>query len=296
MPWYIILPGTAGPTPLMFSLAGPRRGRAGTEGAWAAMTVSEPDQHGKEVYDRALLLGRKRDEVLALWEVQQYGQDSFGDPDYVSIYGLKPRDWYARGVRIAGRTAVECTRDRLAGLIGRDVAARARTAVAASSLVVDLFAGSGNTAYWIKRRVGASRAIGFELDGGVFELARGNLSIIGLGVDLRHQGYQDGLHALGEPPEDLVILFVAPPWGNALSKGSGLDLRLTRPPVAEVVDVITAMFGHRKLLFAVQLYETVEPASLAVLAARFAWSTVKVYDINAPGHNHGLFLATWGWA
>jgi len=260
------------------------------------MPLSEPDQHGKEVYDRALLLGSKRDEVLTLWEVQQYGQDSFGDPDYVSIYGLKPRDWYARGVRVAGRTAVECTRDRLAGLIGHDVAERARTGIAASSLVVDLFAGSGNTAYWLKRRIGASRAVGFELDERVFEIALGNLSAMGLDVDLRHQAYQDGLHGLGEPPEDLVILFVAPPWGNALREGSGLDLRCTRPPVAEVVDVVTAMLGHRKLLFAVQLYETVEPASLADLAARFPWSTVKVYDINVPGHNHGLFLATWGWA
>jgi hypothetical protein len=50
------------------------------------------------------------------------------------------------------------------------------------------------------------------------------------------------------------------------------------------------------LLFAVQGHETVEPASLAELAARFPWSAMKVYDINAAGRNHGLLLATWGWA
>jgi hypothetical protein len=59
-------------------------------------------------YGRWFLLGEKRKELLALWEVQQYGRDSFGDSDYVSLYGLKPADWYARGVRILGRTAVEC--------------------------------------------------------------------------------------------------------------------------------------------------------------------------------------------
>ena len=114
-------------------------------------------------YDRWYLLGDKRNETLALREVEQYGRDSFGDPHYVSIYGLTPREWYARGVRILGRTAVECTRDRLADLIGRDVAAVARAApVATRPAVVDLFAGSGNTLYWITRHVGARRGIGFE--------------------------------------------------------------------------------------------------------------------------------------
>src|SRR6185437_3623110 len=58
-------------------------------------------------YDRWFLLGEKRHELLALQEVEQYGRDSFGDPDYVAIYGLPPPEWYARGVRILGRTAVE---------------------------------------------------------------------------------------------------------------------------------------------------------------------------------------------
>ena len=103
-----------------------------------------PGHLGKQAYDRWFLLGEKRNELLALREVRQYGRDSFGDPDHVSIYGLKPRDWYARGVRILGRTAVECTPDRLAGLIGRDAAAVARAAPAASPMAVDLFAGPGN--------------------------------------------------------------------------------------------------------------------------------------------------------
>jgi hypothetical protein len=64
------------------------------------------------VHDRDYLLrAGKRDDVLALWEVQQYGRNSFGDPDYVTIYGLTPADWYARGIRLLARTAVECTRD-----------------------------------------------------------------------------------------------------------------------------------------------------------------------------------------
>ncbi|MGI9005481.1 MAG: hypothetical protein ACR2FU_04650 [Streptosporangiaceae bacterium] len=199
-------------------------------------------------------------------------------------------------MRILGRTVVECTRDRLAGLIGHDVAAVARAAPAASPVVVDLFAGSGNTLYWIKRHTGARRGIGFELDDAVFELARTNLSIAGLGIDLLHDSYQRGLQSLGEPDEDLLIVFVAPPWGHALSEGAGLDLRRTQPPVAEVIDVTTGILSGRKLLFAVQVYETVEPDSLAEVTARFPWSAMKVYDINATGQNNGLLLGTWGWA
>ena len=66
--------------------------------------------------------------------------------------------------------------------------------------------------------------------------------------------------------------------------------------MAEAVDVTACLLGQRKLLFAIQVFETVEPASLADLTARFPWSAVKVYDLNAPGQNGGLLLATWGWA
>jgi hypothetical protein len=90
-------------------------------------------------YNRQLLLHEpKRSQVLALQEVQQYGADSFGDPEYVSLYGLTPTAWYVRGVRILGRTAVECTRGRLGDLIGRDIADIARTAFdTKASVVID---------------------------------------------------------------------------------------------------------------------------------------------------------------
>ena len=76
-----------------------------------------------DAYDRQLLLGPKRDVVLELWEVQRYGSDSYGDAAYVSIYGLPPTTWHEKGIRLLGRTAVECTRDPLADAIGRDTAA-----------------------------------------------------------------------------------------------------------------------------------------------------------------------------
>ena len=98
-------------------------------------------------YDRQLLLeGAKRHAVLDLTEVQRYGIESWGDPDYVCIYGLRPADWYARGIRILGRTPVECTRDELADNIGKDIAAVAKSAPLTSGiLVLDPFTGSVET-------------------------------------------------------------------------------------------------------------------------------------------------------
>ena len=74
------------------------------------------------------------------------------------------------------------------------------------------------------------------------------------------------------------------------------DLDRTQPPVAQAVDVVTGLLGHRRLLFAVQVYERVEPASQAALANRFEWSSAQAYGLNEPGCNHGLLLGTHGWS
>jgi predicted RNA methylase len=248
------------------------------------------------VIDRKFLLsGRKRNEVLTLHEVEQYGRDSFGDPDYVRLYGLKPAAWHARGVRLLGRTAVECTRDRLAEQIADDIAWAARTAPGRlEAVVVDPFAGSGNTLFWLKRKL-AVRCVGFELDDGVFALTRRNLELVGESITFLQEDYEAGLGRLDVAGDGLLVAFVAPPWGDALSETAGLDLRRTAPPVAQVVDLIAASFGDIELLIATQVFERVERCSLEELTGRFDWSALKIYDIDPPGRNHGLLLGTHGW-
>lgn len=247
-------------------------------------------------FDRRLLLGEKRNEVLGLAEVQGYGHDTFGDPEYLSIYGLKPADWYGMGVRLLGRTTVECTRDLFADLIGRDVAAAAAAAPGVrGSVVVDPFAGSGNTLYWLTRWVEPERSMGFELDDVVFALTRENLSIMGLGIEVLHEDFETGLRRLNVPGDALVIVFISPPWGAALDEESGLDLRRTTPPVGDIVAFAMDVFAHNKLLFAVQAYELVVAESLAELTRVFDWSAVSVYDINPHAKNPGLVLGTVGW-
>ena len=142
------------------------------------------------LYDRALLLhGAKRNDVLTLAEVEQYGRDSFGDADYVSIYGMKPREWYGYGIRLLGRTAVECTRDALADRIGRDVASVAMRMPSDELVVFDTFAGSCNTLCWILRLLPNSEGIAFESDPQVFELTSRNLATLEQRIELVQGDY-----------------------------------------------------------------------------------------------------------
>jgi hypothetical protein len=247
------------------------------------------------VYDRELLLGAKRNAVLDLSEIQRYGSNSYADADYVSIYGMRPAEWHAKGIRVLGRTAVECTRDVLADAIGADVARIADTAPdGAGALVIDPFAGSANTLYWLLRQLRGARGVGFERDDAVFELTRENLSVLGLPIEISHADYATALADVDASGEQLVIAFLAPPWGDALSPTAGLDLRRTTPPVRDLADCLIERFRSR-LLCAIQVYERLDPDGLAELEARFDWSALRIYDFNAPGENHGVVLATKGW-
>jgi len=248
------------------------------------------------MYDRQLLLlGSKRDVVLDLGEILRYGADSYGDADYVSIYGLPPAESYAKGIRLLGRTAVECTRDQLADAMGQEIA----SAVSSGHhpprvMVIDPFAGSGNTLYWILRHLPQARGVGFEVDAQVSQLTTQNLSILGLPIEILHADYVEALRELSVPADELLIAFIAPPWGNALDPSDGLDLRRTSPPASEIMDLLAERFPN-PMLFAIQVYEKIVSASLAALTARFDWSTLRMYEFNAAGHNHGLLLGTLHW-
>jgi hypothetical protein len=249
------------------------------------------------VYDRELLLfGARREAVLGLMEVQRYGVDSYGNPDHVSVYGMRPADWYARGIRLLGRTVVECTGDALAQAIAEDVAAVARFALSSSgALVIDPFVGSGNTLYWIQRCLPGSRGVGFELDAALWDLTAGNLAVLGSPLEVVNIDYAEGLAGVSARKDQLVIAFVAPPWGKALDSGAGLDLRRTQPPVAQVVDVLFQRFASNPILLAMQAYERIVPASLVELVQRCDWWDQRLYDLNEVGRNHGVLLGTRGW-
>jgi hypothetical protein len=117
-----------------------------------------------------------------------------------------------------------------------------------------------------------------------------------LGINVLLESYERALKRLTARNGDLIILFISPPWGEALDPEAGLDLRRTTPPIAEIVDFATAVFHPHKLLFGIQAYETVNSDSLADVTARFDSSALNVYDINPQAQNPGLLLGTVGWS
>jgi hypothetical protein len=251
------------------------------------------DSAAAVTFDRQLLLrGPKRNVVLDLWEVLRYGTDSYGgDANYVSVYGLQPAEWYARGIRLLGRTVVECTCDQLANAIGKDIATISGTSPA---MIIDPFAGSANTLYWILSHLPGARGIGFEIDPQVYQLTKQNLSILGLPIEFEGADYIQALRDLHVPDDLLLIAFIAPPWGDALGASDGLDLRSTTPPVSEIVDSL-ALLSPNPMLFAIQVYESIVQDSLTELTMRFDWSARRIYSFNDRGQNHGLLLVTRGW-
>ena len=128
----------------------------------------------------------------------------------------------------------------------------------------------------------------------MFELTRKNLAILGMPIQILNEDYVKVAQRLSLAADQLLVAFIAPPWGEALTSSDGLDLRRTSPPVAEIVELVADQFPN-PLLFAVQVYERIDASSLAELTPRFDWSALKIYDFNIPGQNHGLLLATRGW-
>jgi hypothetical protein len=230
--------------------------------------------------------------VLTLAEVEQYGLDSFADADYVRIHGMPPKDWYGRGIRLLGRTAVECTRDGLADLIGRDVA-RSRP-LSKRYVVIDPFAGSCNTLYWILKHVPNSEGIAFELDPQVFDLSKRNIGQLDRTIDLSHGDYETLLANRKVAGDASIIAFVAPPWGTALDEVTGLDLTATQPPITHIIDWFGRKFADHAILFAIQVYEKISADSLAKVQGLLDWSELCIYDINVPGRNHGILLGARG--
>ncbi len=249
------------------------------------------------VYDRAFLLSpEKRNQVMALWEEEQYGLDSYADAEYVQLYGMPPAEWYQRGIRLLARTTVECVRDALSNLIGQDVAQVVYPSPPATKFVVmDPFAGSCNSLYWLLRHVQGECGIAFELDPLIFGMTKRNLAALDTAIELLHGDFRALLPNYRFAANYRLIVFVAPPWGDALNAQTGLDLRRTQPPIRDVLDFIESIFGDTPLLYVIQVHERVEPGSLVELESRFERSAMRIYNINTDGMRHGVLLGRCRW-
>jgi hypothetical protein len=249
-------------------------------------------------YDRDLLLSPdKRDKVIELWEVEKYGRDCFGDPDHVHLYGMAPRDWWERGVRILARTCLEAVKDPLGDAIGHDVAkVIARAPLGHKVGVVDPFAGSCNGLYAILRHHPDAMGIGFEIQQSIFDLTIQNIAHLNAPIDLVLGGYKDHLVSRRHPADHLVVAFLAPPWGDALHPVTGLHLDRTKPPILEIVRDFEQVYGSQPVLYVTEVHEVNEPTALKTVVSAFDWTDLHIYDVNVPGLQHGVVLGTRRWS
>jgi hypothetical protein len=148
--------------------------------------------HSDRKYDRDFLLSaQKRNQLIELWEVEKYGRDCFNDPDHVHLYGMAPKEWYERGVRILARTCLEAVKDPLGNKIGSDIAEVVARAPGNRAIgVVDPFAGSCNGLYAILRHLPGANGIGFEIEPAVFDLTTRNIAHLDAPIELVHGSYK----------------------------------------------------------------------------------------------------------
>jgi hypothetical protein len=259
------------------------------------MAHSAPQADQK--YDRDFLLSpEKRNQLIELWEVERYGRDCFDDSDHVHLYGMTPKQWYERGVRILARTCLEAVKDPLGDKIGTDIAGVVAPAVGNRPIgVVDPFAGSCNGLYAILRHLPGANGIGFEVEPAVFDLTTRNIAHLNAPIDLVCGSYKDLVNFRKYPTDHLVVVFVAPPWGDALHPGTGLHLDRTKPPILEIVRNFEQVYDHQPVLYVIEVHEINEPTALKAVEAAFDWSGLRIYDVNAPGLQHGILLGARRW-
>ena len=248
-------------------------------------------------YDRNYLLSpAKRNQIVELWEVEKFGRDSFGDPDAVALYGMRPAEWYAKGVRILARTTLEAVRDPLGNRIGADVARFARMTPQGTMFgVVDCFAGSCNGLYSILQHLPRAEGMGFEFDPVIFEMSARNIASLDAPIRLFNGDYRQLLCVHRFPGGHRIVAFLSPPWAEGLSTDTGLDLGGTKPPIAEIVADIERAYPDTPILYVVEVHERLVPAPLAALRAGFEWSELRIYDLAGPTGRHGVLLGTRRW-
>jgi hypothetical protein len=248
-------------------------------------------------YDRDFLLSsEKRNQLIDLWEVEKYGRDCFNDPDHVHLYGMPPKEWYRRGVRILARTCLEAVKDPLGNKIGSDIAEVVARAPGTGAIgVVDPFAGLCNGLYAILRHLHGAKGIGFEVDPAVFDLATRNIAHLNAPIELVHGSYKNLVGSQRHPANHFVVVFLGPPWGDALQPHTGLHLDRTKPPILEIVRDFEEVYGMQPVLYVTEVHEVNEPTALRAVEAAFDWSDLRIYDVNVPGLQHGVLLGSRRW-
>ncbi|MYW05760.1 hypothetical protein [Streptomyces sp. SID3343] len=207
------------------------------------MNVAPAFDHEAYFRFRDDLLGPSRNRILTAAELCEAGRLIYGDPNGLSLYGIPAPEMEAKGIRLLGRTTIECCVDAHATAVAQAVAeVQAGLPPVEDAMIVDLFCGSGNFGHHLGERLGYP-VYASELDPVVHAATRNNLDRIGSTIDLHLADYRDLIARLPPiGPHDTYA--IEPPWGSAFT-ADGLDLTRTTPPVPEILaDIRRARAGH----------------------------------------------------
>jgi cytochrome P450/predicted RNA methylase len=234
----------------------------------------------------------KRSKILTGDEICDASQRLYGDPDHLRIYGMTPREFTDRGVRLFGRTAVECTTDPHATAIAQAVSDQADELCLGQWSVVDLFAGSGNLLYHLAALTGADPALGFERDPAIFGLTRANLERRASRARLHSGAFQDCLRPELVPHDRACVVCLHPPWGDGFSFTDGLDLRKTDPPTPDILRAVRQCLPGYRLVFVHHIHEQTVEASVAAVTRGYQIHARGVTRGSPPGMNTGYVICS----
>ncbi|WP_424104372.1 hypothetical protein [Paraburkholderia sp.] len=216
-----------------------------------------------------------RDSELPLDLILEAGQAMYGRPDAISLYGRTPVEYFPLGVRLMGRTAIECCIDERAQYLAEEAyRVSQRLFPGERPIVIDLFAGSCNLLFHIARRLNAIEALGFESDANVFALTRRNLEIVQAPVQVHHGDYAACLAQFANPGGAPVVCVVSPPWGAGFNYDMGLDLLRTEPPIDTITNHIHQILWPHNFVVLIQTHRKTVFSSAQQVSAGFT----EVFD------------------
>jgi hypothetical protein len=150
--------------------------------------------------------------------------------------------------------------------------------------------------FWILQHLPGAEGLGFEFQQVIFDMTARNIESLGAPIKLVHGDYSKLLaqHCFGGAHR--IVVFLAPPWADALSAHAGLDLDRTKPPIGNIVDDFERIYSSNPILYVTEVHERLVLEPLAALRSRFEWSQLNLYDIPGPTGRHGVLLGTKRWA